>query len=398
MSMTFAANLTKMIDAGLGGELIAPDTSVAVGLSPVYTEIGPAPLLTFQTETAVPIKALSVDMLPIQNLNGQDYPWPAGGGKNLFDGPSEPFTHLGITFTPDSDGSIIISGPANTTAAMYVVPLPFDIPEGTPVTISLNNESVNSEVGARLLYYRDSPNRFGTPVLADTIGKTATVTEVFTATHANLFVKSNHGAVSDFKVKIQFEIGSEATEWTPYANICPISGHYEVNIWRNETYDETADPVITYRFEDIIEGYIGILDPVNGILNLTMGILNMGNLTWITSESNIFVTEDLAPEIKPGTMKLLCSQYRTVNSIESDDNAVITCSGGNVIVKDTAYSDAATFAAAMDGVQLCFEFVEPTGLELTPQKVKTLIGTNNVWSDGGDVTLTYATMHETIGY
>ena len=31
MSITFAANLTKMIDAGLGGEMIAPETSVAVG-------------------------------------------------------------------------------------------------------------------------------------------------------------------------------------------------------------------------------------------------------------------------------------------------------------------------------------------------------------------------------
>lgn len=39
MSLTFAANLTKMIDAGLGGEVIAPATSVAVGCHAEYHRV-----------------------------------------------------------------------------------------------------------------------------------------------------------------------------------------------------------------------------------------------------------------------------------------------------------------------------------------------------------------------
>ena len=58
------------------------------------------------------------------------------------------------------------------------------------------------------------------------------------------------------------------------------------------------------------------------------------------------------------------------------------------------------FTAAMDGVMLAYpvknEFIRT--IQLTPEQITTLIGTNNVWSDGGDVSLTYGTVKYTEGY
>ena len=50
----------------------------------------------------------------------------------------------------------------------------------------------------------------------------------------------------------------------------------------------------------------------------------------------------------------------------------------------------ADFKTAMSGVQLCYELATPQTYQLTPQEViKTLLGTNNVWADIGNVSVTY---------
>ena len=43
----------------------------------------------------------------------------------------------------------------------------------------------------------------------------------------------------------------------------------------------------------------------------------------------------------------------------------------------------------MSGVQLVYELATPQTYQLTPQEVKTLLGTNNVWTDIGNVSVTY---------
>jgi hypothetical protein len=39
--------------------------------------------------------------------------------------------------------------------------------------------------------------------------------------------------------------------------------------------------------------------------------------------------------------------------------------------------------------QLCYELATPITYQLTPQEVRTLLGVNNIWSDGGDVEVEY---------
>jgi hypothetical protein len=45
--------------------------------------------------------------------------------------------------------------------------------------------------------------------------------------------------------------------------------------------------------------------------------------------------------------------------------------------------------SAVNGFILCYELATPLTIDLTPQQMTTLLGTNNIWSDAGDVTVEY---------
>lgn len=55
-------------------------------------------------------------------------------------------------------------------------------------------------------------------------------------------------------------------------------------------------------------------------------------------------------------------------------------------------SDRDVYAAGTTpttGAQVCYELATPTTYHLTPTEITTLLGNNTVWSDAGDITLTY---------
>lgn len=52
-------------------------------------------------------------------------------------------------------------------------------------------------------------------------------------------------------------------------------------------------------------------------------------------------------------------------------------------------TDAAAFKTAMNGQTLVYPLAAPVSVQLTAQQLTTLLGTNNVWSDGGNVSVEY---------
>ena len=61
----------------------------------------------------VPVKDLTVNINPVQDLHGYDHPWPGGGGKNLLPTMQTQASH-GATITVAADGSIRASGTADS--------------------------------------------------------------------------------------------------------------------------------------------------------------------------------------------------------------------------------------------------------------------------------------------
>jgi phage-related protein len=183
------------------------------------------------------ITELKANIEPVQNLNGQTSPYPAGGGKNKVPvGANKDGS--GITYTVNADGTVKATGTATATTFWGVQ---FTIPAGSYI---LNGCPSG---GSASSYYMDIRNAVGgagiAGISADTgNGSAFTLTEALTAyvniRTANGYAYPTGGLV--FKPMIRLATDTDPT-FAPYSNICPISGHTEckvvrtgVNIWDEE--------------------------------------------------------------------------------------------------------------------------------------------------------------------
>lgn len=171
-------------------------------------------------------------------------------------------------------------------------------------------------------------------------------------------------------------------------NVRPISGRTEIDVWREVVYDTSADPVLTIALNQTIYG--GTVDVVTGkaeskYAKLVLNTANMNNAEQYPGWRDL---TELSPIIGKGI-------NRTVE-------AICNVGGNQVGVNTTAstydilYLPVAVYgktqsewkALAMD-IEILLHYATPITITFTPQQLKTLKGTNNVWSDGGDVTVTY---------
>ena len=58
-------------------------------------------------------------------------------------------------------------------------------------------------------------------------------------------------------------------------------------------------------------------------------------------------------------------------------------------MKDSQYTEVEAFLAARGDVEIVYEIATPTTYQLTPAQTTMLTGSNTIWADCGDTTLTY---------
>lgn len=175
---------------------------------------------------------------------------------------------------------------------------------------------------------------------------------------------------------VQLEQGGLFTTYTPYSGTSyPVS-------WQSE-----AGTV-----------YGGTVDVVSGVLTVEWATTDLGLYTWNYSESagafycGISTMKYYSSQTP--IISALCSAYPNVGKpyLELGDKQLTTNMYGfsnsqkYCIIKDSAYTDAAEFKAAMSGVQLVYALATPQTYQLSGQHIKTLLGLNNVWADSGTVT------------
>ncbi len=97
-------------------------------------------------------------------------------------------------------------------------------------------------------------------------------------------------------------------------------------------------------------------------------IINLASLTWYYSETYQRFSCNI-PKHAIGNANIICAKYATGNENFPQNNKEITSSSTAeaVYVKDTSYTDAATFKAAMSGVLLYYELAEPVETDINPQ-------------------------------
>lgn len=175
------------------------------------------------------------------------------------------------------------------------------------------------------------------------------------------------------------------------ANIRPITSRLAVGLWHGAEYDANSAGKMSAALPE--EVYGGTLDWATGLLTVTHKMVTLTSASgywgtgsknyWIeiddrsedsTLLSNRFVTTTrVATQMLDGQMRLSGTYPRVV--FANPDNALS-------IDEWKAQIDASP-------IQLVYELAEPYTIQLDPHTVTMLRGSNAMWSDTGETTVTY---------
>lgn len=107
------------------------------------------------------------------------------------------------------------------------------------------------------------------------------------------------------------------------------------------------------------------IDMDGGEIRRSVGVVDLGTLTWETDISNRFRAQ-LSGIKNPTTASerqdgLVCARYLPSSSVSLTDitNKGMLKYNGEIFIKDTAYTDETAFKEAMSGVMLYYELAEP---------------------------------------
>ena len=226
----------------------------------------------FLSPSSKPVKSIVCNIEPVQDLHGYDNPWPAGGGKNLapvnsWSGHSGIVSNMTLNIPANTEFTLSLVGTVDSGSAQYA--LIFIFSDNTDSGwISLNPSA--ARVSATRMYTKDV---VGLKYYSNNAGWAASQDVTLT--------------VTDF----QIELGSSATSYAPYSNICPISGFTGLNVYGESEYDPTADPKVAVTWQSaagtVYAGYISIDKGGNVTLTGTHGLSTLnGTENWVLWSSN----------------------------------------------------------------------------------------------------------------
>ena len=186
---------------------------------------------------AKPAKKFVATLEPIQDLHGQDAPYPAGGGKNKFD-----LEAVTVGYAITANGTIT---PMGVDDYCYSDLIP--VTAGQTYTYSGKCASPTGQThnNKRVHAYADGTWQEQITFQDVNVGQNFAIT--FTVPSG-----ANGIRISAFTqdLNVQIEQGSYATGYAPYSNECPITGHTGANVVRTgknlmppEKYAQNANTV-----------------------------------------------------------------------------------------------------------------------------------------------------------
>ena len=379
--------MSTLADALIASKLLAAG-SQNVTVSGATVEIN--------ASKAGPASSVVAQIVPVQDLHGYDAPWPGGGGKNLLQTTGVAKTEAGVTWTPNADGSVTVSGVASGYTTFVVGYINVTGMTGI-LTVAFNRiEMLRIQFGDIVLYNSSSVMiAVLQPSSTDSSYQVNLDDYPGVASIAIVLKRAANGEVSG-TAKVQVVAGTTIPAWSPYSNICPITGHDSVNITVKPP--DASGTVYPVSFGAAGTVYGGTIDVVSGVLTVTMAGEDMGSYDWTydnTSYSYGFFNSGNRPSKKAGVGKLLCSIYGQASG--GRNTLTVNCtmapyniSNSKVIcVRNDAYNDPAAFKTAMAGVYVYFELATPLTYTLTGQEIDLLLGQNVIYADTGDISVSY---------
>lgn len=336
----------------------------------------------------VPLKSCTCEIVPQQDLHGYANPWAPGAGKNLFNKDNPNLVEGYIDTTSFNTG--------NTNAKTIYIP----IKSGETYTVSktagqrfsiATSDSIPSS-GATYTSIK-------TQINASSLSITAGANDAYL--WAWIFLEgTDTGTLADMLNSIQIELGSSATSWTPYSNICPITGTTEIEV----THTDGQTPPIESETKTAALGrtvYGGSFSS-DGTLTEKYISVDLGSFTWIKVTNNVqapyfSTTSALNPlyAYQNSNPNVKCSNY-SYGSIGSSGtaNGFYVIVSSYVRIRDNVAENmtADQFKTYITGVQLVYELETANEYDLDPlPEINSYYGDNNIFSDvqGGTTTVEY---------
>ena len=340
----------------------------------------------------VPMKSLVVSMQPIQSLNGYSHPWPAGGGVNAINPSQFPVTLSGVNYVSVPVSQEFIQKMKTSGCAMHI---DGTLGEGKTRFAIYAWDGTNND--ALYIGRSQSLNTDNNFTLSGTISSNHLDNVTTIRIYAQPYTGNNTSTINN----VYFQVGTDTSVWYPYSNICPISGRTGLSVYVSPTQD--PDDATVYAVDWTTQAgtvYGGTLDVVTGVLVVDRGRANvLSSWSWNKSGSYpggfyVYINNTVTGQKKD--TPFMCSHAKTATSISQYVQGSCFCDGSiNIRIMDGSdtvqdwkdYINAQS--AAGTPIQICYELATPITYQLSPQEVKTLKGQNHVWSDAGDVDLTY---------
>ena len=374
-------NGTVLLDAD---DIPIDDTTVGAVLGGEAEYSGS--IVSFQNAFAADLNSLTVDIEPQQNLNGYDSPWSPGGGKNKLRITETTTTVSGVTLTVNGDGSITANGTATGT-----------ITRSLGMVDSAGSYILNGCPSGGGDNYRLDARISAGSVISGALDTGNGVT--FSAAQAfYVYLRIGAGTVLNnltFYPMVRLSSVTDAA-FAPYANLCPITGWDEVNIYQSGA-DASKSKTVTIDLGGTVYG--GTLDAVSGVLTVDKKIAVFdGSEPFSMTGGGVLYIDRAATDGTTG--ELVCSMYPYGGTISGAGGATgypkQICSqalnGIRLAVYDDTFATAAAFNTylASTPLQIVYPLAEPVTHQLTGTQISLLIGFNTFWADAGNITINFS--------
>ena len=332
--------------------------------------VGPADICTFETTLAEPLQSVLVNVLATGGNGTPDNPNPINGyteanitrcGVNLFS--LEKFlTDNGVSYTKDGEWCVF-----TPTTPLYM--LHYKLPVSTSKSLLLLIDGSTTATNFRVRIYDNN--------------------DTYVAS-----TPSGNPTSSTLDNKTIGYIGFDwSTVGTVKCKVCVIDG-----ITAPTAYIPYTGNTYTIAFGQTVYG--GVLDVTRGKLHVTYGYVKLGDLSYtkLVTTPSIFYASVSGMKY-PTTdeeriIGFICTDYPAslVASIDSNmSNKTCLRRNGNIYIRNTDYENDTvdTFKATLKNAYLAYELATPFDIDLTPEVISAIVGTNNVFAGCGQTAVKY---------
>ncbi len=239
--------------------------------------LGPAPIVSFNSTKASPMRKLMVDFSPVQDLHGYDSPWPAGGGANKFDKDA---ASIGKWLN-------VNTGAEESTTNKYA------LSDWIPVEANKTYTFTQPNSSRRWLYDANKQ-----PLQIISGGLSAYPTE-------DGYVRLTVGLDDSPLDTMMFVEGNALPQtYSPYSNLCPISGWDGVTVYDDPLYAGVIEWNQTIQNGNFANGYTGW-----GAQGLAYSAAdNAVTFTWTTNTNHVYWQDNISFTV--GHKYLLSFRYK----------------------------------------------------------------------------------------